>query len=137
MNEKSPIHWLDDYIHEILNRNISKITLSTGKTPSGHIHIGILREILICDALKRVLEEKGKKVQSLLFLDSLDAAKRFPDDIDKDFQIKHIGKPFSLIPCPFKECGCESYAHHFGKELFSTFESFGIKNQIIWSHELY
>jgi len=137
MNKKFSVHWLEDIVDEILNRKVSEITLSTGKTPSGHIHIGILREILICDALRRVLEDKGQKVKSLLFLDSLDAAKRFPDYIDKDFQINHLGKPFSLIPCPFKECGCESYAHHFGEELVSTFENFGIKNQIIWTHELY
>jgi lysyl-tRNA synthetase class 1 len=137
MNTKFSVHWLEDIIQSIIDRKVSRITLSTGKTPSGHVHIGILREILICDALRRLLENKGKNVRSLLFLDSLDAAKRFPDYIRKDFQEEHLGKPFSYIPCPYKECGCESYAHHFGQELISTFKNFGIKNQIIWSHELY
>jgi lysyl-tRNA synthetase class 1 len=137
MNKKSSIHWLDDILEEIMDRKPSKITLATGKTPSGHIHIGILREMLICDALRRILKKSGKSVRSLLFLDSFDAAKRFPNYIDKDFQQKHLGKPFSYIPCPYKECACESYAHHFGNELISTFEQFGIKNQVIWSHELY
>lgn len=137
MNIKFSIHWLEDIINEIMDRKVSRITLSTGKTPSGHVHIGILREILICDALRRLLEKKDKTVRSLLFLDSLDAAKRFPDYIKKEFQDEHLGKPFSYIPCPYKECGCESYAHHFGQELISTFDDFGIKNQIIWTHELY
>lgn len=137
MNTKFSIHWLEDVIDEIMNREGSRITLSTGKTPSGHIHIGILREILICDALRRLIEEKGKKVRSLLFMDSLDAAKRFPEYIEDEFKFKHLGKPFSYIPCPFKDCRCESYAHHFGHELISTFKHFGIKNQVVWSHELY
>ena len=137
MNTKFSVHWLEDIIDEILERGISRITLSTGKTPSGNIHIGILREILICDALRRLLENKGKNVRSLLFMDSLDAAKRFPDYIKKEFQVKHLGKPFSYIPCPYEDCGCESYAYHFGQELISTFENFGINNQVIWSHELY
>jgi len=137
LNEKFPVHWLQDIVDEILERNEPLITLSTGKTPSGHIHLGILREIIICDSLRRVLEKSNKKVRSLLFFDDLDAAKRFPDYINEEFQTKHLGKPFALIPCPFEDCKCESYAHHFGKELYSTFEEFGIKNDIIWTHELY
>ena len=137
ISTKFSVHWLEDIVDKILDRGVSKITLSTGKTPSGHIHIGILREILICDALRRLLEDKGKKVRSLLFMDSLDAAKRFPEYIESKFQNKHLGKPFSYIPCPYEDCRCESYAHHFGQELTSTFTNFGIKNQIIWSHELY
>ncbi len=131
------VHWLEKIINKIERRNQKVVTLATGKTPSGHIHIGILRELIICDAIKRKLEIKNNKVRFFLFIDSLDAAKRFPDYIDRKFQEKHIGKPFSLIPCPFDNCNCESYAHHFGNELISTFDNFGIKNEIIWTHELY
>jgi len=131
------VHWLEDTVEKIMSRNPLEITLSTGKTPSGHIHIGILREIIICDALRRIFNNKGKKVNFYLFLDDFDAAKRFPDYIDVDFQNEHIGKPFALIPCPFKDCGCESYAKHFGNELISTFKDYGIKNEIIWTFTLY
>ena len=137
MNKNFSIHWLEEIYEKISERNISNITLATGKTPSGHIHIGILREILICSALRRIFEHNGYKVNFNLFFDSLDAAKQFPDYIDKKFQKKHEGKPFSYIPCPFKECECKSYAYHFGNELFSIFKDFGIKNDIIWTHELY
>ena len=137
MNKKFPAHWLEEIVDKISERNVQKITLSTGKTPSGHIHVGILREILICDALRRIFEEKGYKVEALLFLDDLDAAKRFPEYIDKNFQKKYLGKSFALIPCPIKECGCKSYAYHFGNELISTFPDFGIKIRAIWTHELY
>ncbi len=137
MKEDFPIHWLGEILNKIETRDLSEITLSTGKIPSGHIHLGILREIIICDSIRRILEKRDKKVNFYLFLDSLDAAKRFPDYINQKFQKLHRGKPFALIPCPFTECKCESYAHHFGNELISTFEEFGIKNEIIWTHELY
>ena len=137
MNKVFQIHWLEEIVREISNRSVTKITLSTGKTPSGHIHLGILREILICDALRRIYEIKGKKVNSILFFDSLDAAKRFPTYIPEKFQRQHLGKPFALIPCPFKHCQCESYAHHFGNELNDNFPNFGIKLEILWTHELY
>ncbi|MFX1555751.1 MAG: lysine--tRNA ligase [Promethearchaeota archaeon] len=137
MNKEFSVHWLEDTVEKILNRNPKIITLSTGKTPSGHIHIGILREVIICDALYRIFEDKGKEVNFYLFMDDFDAAKRFPPYIEKKFQDQHIGKPFALIPCPFKECNCESYAKHFGNELISTFKDFGIKNDIIWTYDLY
>ncbi len=130
-------HWLEEIKTELLLRDIKEIILATGKTPSGHIHIGILREILICDSLRRILEREKKKPNVLLFLDSLDAAKRFPSYIKNEFKNQHLGKPFSFIPCPFKDCGCESYAHHFGNELISTFKDFGINNEVIWAHDLY
>ena len=137
MNEDLPVHWLEEIVEEIYSRRPEEITLSTGKTPSGHIHLGILREILICDALRRIFEDHGKLVQNLLFFDSLDAAKRFPPYIEKDFQKKHVGKPFAMIPCPYDDCNCESYAHHFGNELISVFPDFGIKIKVIWTHLLY
>ncbi|MFX0009718.1 MAG: lysine--tRNA ligase [Candidatus Hermodarchaeota archaeon] len=131
------VHWLEDTIQEISKRNLTKITLSTGKTPSGHIHIGILREIILCDAIRRTFEKNGIKVSFYLFMDDFDAAKRFPEYIDKDYQKEHLGKPFALIPCPYEDCQCASYGYHFGNELISTFKHFGIKNEIIWSYELY
>lgn len=137
MSDEISVHWLEETVDKISKRNPPEITLSTGKTPSGHIHIGILREILICDALRRVFEEKGKMVNSYLFMDDFDAAKRFPEYINTKFQEEHLGKPFALIPCPFEDCKCNSYATHFGNELISTFDKFGIKNQIIWTFELY
>ncbi|MFW9938890.1 MAG: lysine--tRNA ligase, partial [Candidatus Thorarchaeota archaeon] len=137
MNKEFSVHWLEDTVEKILNRDPNIITLSTGKTPSGHIHIGILREVIICDALYRIFEDKGKEVNFYLFMDDFDAAKRFPPYIEEKFQDQHIGKPFALIPCPFKECNCESYAKHFGNELISTFKDFGIKNDIIWTYDLY
>ncbi|MCJ7648899.1 MAG: lysine--tRNA ligase [Candidatus Lokiarchaeota archaeon] len=137
MSREFSVHWLEDTVEKIMSRDPIEITLSTGKTPSGHIHVGILREIIICDALSRIFDKKGKKVNFYLFLDDFDAAKRFPDYIDVKFQREHIGKPFALIPCPFKDCRCESYARHFGNELISTFKGFGIKNEIIWTFSLY
>jgi len=137
LNESFTIHWLEEIVKEIYSHKPNEITLSTGKTPSGHIHLGILREIIICDALRRIFEKDSKIVNNLLFFDSLDAAKRFPPYISKNFQNKHIGKPFAMIPCPYEDCKCESYAHHFGNELIEVFPDFGIKIRIIWTHELY
>ncbi|WP_371801976.1 lysine--tRNA ligase [Candidatus Lokiarchaeum ossiferum] len=134
--DEFPIHWLEGLIQKINGRNLSEIALSTGKTPSGHIHLGIMRELLVCDAIKRIFEEKGKIVHFRLFIDSLDAAKRFPGYIKEDYAKKNIGKPFALIPNPINQ-NDKNYAQYFGEELESIFPLFGIGAKIVWTHELY
>jgi len=129
-------HWLEDIITEIEKRDQENIVLSTGKTPSGHIHLGILRELLICDAIKRILTNRGNNVRFILFIDSLDAAKRFPPYIPEVYNNIHLGKPFSLLPNPFQNDG-RNYAQFFGEELAATFQEFGIGAEITWTHELY
>ena len=141
-------HWLEDIIDKILARNTDEIVLSVGKTPSGRIHLGIMRETLICDGLRRKLQSQGKKVKYRIFFDSLDAAKRFPSYIPKEFQKKYVGQPFSLIPNPLtfdpkKDSeqtsvnDDDSYAKAFGGELISTFPEFGIEVEPVWTNNLY
>ncbi|TFH26171.1 MAG: lysine--tRNA ligase, partial [Promethearchaeota archaeon] len=136
-NKKYPAHWLEGIVKEIEERNLKEIYLSTGKTPSGHIHLGIMRELLICDGLRRIFSEKGIPVKFRLFIDDLDAAKRFPSYIPETYAKKYIGKPFALIPNPFDQNDNLNYAEVFGKELESTFKELGIHAEIVWTHELY
>ena len=139
MSEEYPVHWLEQYYKQILARNTDIINLSTGKTPSGHIHLGILREIIICDALRRLFEKQGKKVNFRLFFDSLDAAKRFPDYVLQRSKIltkDHLGKPFAHIPDPYGT-GAKSYAHLFAQELLDALVYFGVKIEPIFADDLY
>ena len=92
-------HWLTSYAEEIIQRNASPIILNTGKTTSGKIHIGILRELVICDALQRILEKEEHKSKFLFFIDDFDSAKHFPDYVPAKFE-KYLGMPFSDIPDP-------------------------------------
>lgn len=137
MNSEYAIHWLEDSIEKILTRDTDKIVISAGKTPSGHVHVGILRELIIGDALQRILKDRGNDVLFRIYFDSLDAAKRFPPYIDRNFAKKHAGKPFACIPNPFPDTEDPSYAEYFGNELFNALPKFGISIQAIWSHELY
>ena len=131
-----PDHWLEGIIWKILERNAEEVNLSTGKTPSGHVHVGILRELLICETLRRILESKNIPVNYRLFFDSLDAAKHFPDYISQEYGEQYAGRPFALIPNPFEDDG-RSFAQYFGDELSANFDELGINVQINWTHELY
>lgn len=137
MTQQYVDHWLEEVVKQIENRNPQKIVLSTGKTPSGHIHLGILRELVICDSLRRIFEQKGKKLEFRLFFDSLDAAKRFPNYIPENIAKNELGKPFALIPPPFNDFPGNNYAEYFGNELIASFKELGIKVEVVWTHELY
>jgi len=137
-NPKSvyPTHWLNKIIEEIELRNTKEIALSTGKTPSGHIHMGILREIIICDSLRKFFQNQDKKVKFRLFFDDLDAAKRFPSYIPKEHASKNLGIPFAFQPDPFNKTK-KSYAEVMGDELTDTFREIGIVAEIVWTHNIY
>lgn len=137
MSNQYPIHWLESIVEKIEERKPKQIVISAGKTPSGHVHLGILRELIIGDSIKRIFEEKGELVKFRIYFDSLDAAKRFPPYIDKEYAKKNIGKPFALISSPFKGSEANSYAEFFVKELMDTLPEFGINIESVWSHKLY
>ncbi len=126
--------WIEEAVEELLKRNPDKIVINSGKSISGRIHIGIFRELFICDSLRRILEKKGCDVEFYFLLDDYDPAKRFPSYIPADYN-KYIGVPFSDIPSPFSEG--ESYAEFFANELISTFPSFGLNPKILWTSKLY
>ncbi|MHA1766493.1 MAG: lysine--tRNA ligase [Promethearchaeota archaeon] len=131
-----PIHWIQMISNQIEERNMEQIVLATGKTPSGFIHLGIMRELLICDGLYRIFKNKDKNVRFILFIDDLDAAKRFPSYIPEEISKKYLGYPFHLIPNPILKDD-RSYAKYFGEDLISTFSEIGISANVIWTHNLY
>ena len=131
-----PIHWIETISKQIEKRNADQIVLATGKTPSAYVHLGIMRELLICDGLFRIFKKKGKNVRFVLFIDDLDAAKRFPSYIPQEFSKKYLGYPFLFIPNPILEDE-RSYARYFGDKLISTFSEMGISADVIWTHNLY
>lgn len=126
--------WLEEIVEEILERKADKIIINSGKSISGRVHIGILRELFICDSLRRMLKRKGLNTEFYFILDDYDPAKRFPPYIPKDYD-KYIGVPFSDIPSPAG--GEESYARYFASELISSLPEFGLNPKIIWTSQLY
>lgn len=132
-----PNHWIERIIQNIDARHPKEINLATGKTPSGHIHLGIMRELLICEAIRKKYSQRSIPVKFRLFMDSLDAAKRFPSYIPPKYAEKNLGKPFALIPNPFDPSDNQSYAEYFGNELAQTFTEIGINAELVWSDKLY
>ncbi len=132
--EEFSIHWIQDIMDEVLKRDVDVYRISTGKSTSGSIHIGFVRELVIADAIKRKLLEAGKKAHTLLVMDDFDPVRSFPPRVSLSLE-EWLGKPYSDVP---DEDGCcVSFGAHKALELIETFPEFGVNPEVIWQSEIY
>ncbi len=128
------IHWIQDVLNDVLARDEDQFLISSGKSPSGSIHIGILRELIIADVIKRKLLEMGKRARTIFFIDDYDPLRSFPPSVTLSID-EWAGVPYSDVPDPFG-C-CKSFGAHWANELIETFPDFGLDPEIVWNSELY
>ncbi len=127
------IHWADVIAEKLLERS-ERHRIATGITPSGHIHLGNLREIVIADAVRRALEEKGGKAEIIYIADTFDPLRRRYPFLPEEYE-KFVGMPLSEIPDPE---GCHgSYAEHFLQPFLESLEKLGIELTVKKADEMY
>ena len=109
-------HWADVMAEEIIGSG-KKHLVATGITPSGHIHIGNMREVVTADATYRALLDQGANAEIIYVADTYDPLRKVYPFLDESFA-PHVGKPISDIPCVCRECA--SYAEHLLKPFNSN-----------------
>jgi lysyl-tRNA synthetase class 1 len=110
--------------------------VNDSKTPSGTVHIGSLRGVVLHDAIHRALLQAGRPSRFLYGVDDLDPmdsqALLTPDAVDR-----FMGVPLAHVPAP-PGSSAPSYARYFAGELFmGTFQGLGVEPEIYWMSELY
>lgn len=110
--------------------------VNDSKTPSGTVHIGSLRGVVLHDAIHRALIAAGRPSRFLYGVDDLDPmdsqALLTPDAFER-----YMGVPLAHVPSP-DGSDADSYARYFVGELFiGTFAGLGITPEIYWMSELY
>ena len=139
MSEAKPIykHWIETVVDDLVKRGDVPTVLSTAKTPSGPIHIGISRELVYCSVFEKLLEERGVETDFIFTVDDMDSIKKFPPGVPEAFMkhTEYIGKPMVDVPCPYGDC--ENWGKHYAQELIDTFNDFGLFPRVIWAHKLY
>jgi lysyl-tRNA synthetase class 1 len=131
--EEYSIHWVEDVVNEVLSRDVNEYIISSGKSTSGAIHIGFVRELVIGDVIKRELHKLGKKARTLFVVDDFDPIRSFPPTVS--LSDDWMGTPYSDIPDEFG-C-CESFGAHWANELIGTFAAFGLDPEVVWASKLY
>jgi len=126
-------HWADVVADEVLIKG-KKHLVATGITPSGHIHIGNMREVVTADAAYRAVADKGGDSEFIYIADTYDPLRKVYPFLDESYA-EHVGKPLSEIPCP---CGeHKNYAEHFLEPFLEALEHLGIHPKVYRADELY
>lgn len=125
------IEWVEKIVEEVGEK---EHVIATGVSPSGPIHIGNMREVLIADAVYKRLVEKGIDAKFIYIVDTYDPLRRLYPFLPKEFE-EHVGKPLSEIPDPWG-C-CPNYADHFLIPFLESMEKLGVELDVFKAGELY
>ncbi|MGY5881113.1 MAG: lysine--tRNA ligase [Candidatus Thorarchaeota archaeon] len=132
--EEFSIHWIRDLVDEVLEKDPEEYKIVTGKSMSGSVHIGFMKELIIADVIKRELQALGKKAKSVFIADDFDPIRAFPPSLTLSPD-EYMGVPYSDAPDPHG-C-CESLSAHWINELVETFPAFGVDPEVVSQSKLY
>lgn len=99
--------------------------INDSKTPSGRVHVGALRGVLLHDAVFRALRSRGVPVRYLYGVDDYDPLDEIPTGQDAHF-VEHVGKPLCNVPAP-RGSTAPDMATHFIGEFFDVFDEIGVE----------
>ena len=129
------MHWSLAIAQDIVSkRKEQKHVVATGITPSGDIHVGNLREIIVADAVHTALVDMGVDARLIYIADTFDPLRKRYPFLPQEYE-SHVGKPLSEIPDP--EGRLASYADHFVQPFLDSLHDLGIKIEIFRADELY
>ena len=110
-------------------------TINDSKTPSGRVHVGALRGVIIHDVMFRVLKERGVPVRYLYGVDDYDPVDEIPYGQREHFE-KYLGAPLCNTPPP-DGSNATDMAEHFIREFFQVFEELGVKVETYRMRDIY
>lgn len=127
--------WADKVAEELKKRKLPLEWVDDMKTPSGRIHVGALRGVVIHDLVYKALQEKGVKTKYTYIFDDHDPMDSLPVYLSKEKFEKYLGIPLYKVPSPVE--GFKNYADYYAKEFQTVFNTIGCQPEIIWATDLY
>lgn len=127
--------WADKVAEELKKRKLSLEWVDDMKTPSGRIHVGSLRGVVIHNLVYRALIKAGVKAKYTYIFDDHDPMDALPIYLPKEKFEKYLGMPLFKVPSPEK--GFENYAKYYALEFKDVFNKIGCHPEILWSTDLY
>lgn len=127
--------WADKIASEIIKSGKHKpYWVDDMKTPSGKIHVGALRGVVIHDLAYKALLDKKVKAKYTYVFDNHDPMDDLPVYLPKSFE-KYLGMPLYKVPSPVK--GFENYAEYYAKDFIEVFTKIDCHPEILWATDLY
>jgi len=127
--------WVDVIVEDILaSRPADRYVVNDAKSPSGPIHVGSLRGVVLHDCVARGLRERGAGTTFLYGFDDYDPMDSRPAALPAEFD-RYLGMPLSEVPAP--EPGAASYGRYYGLGFAAVWTRLGATPEVYWTSELY
>ena len=109
-------------------------TCASGISPSGPVHLGNLRELMVPHLVADQVRRDGAECLDILSWDDYDRFRRVPAGYPESFA-EHIGRPLTAVPDP---CGeHENWAEHFKDPLRDALARLGIRVTEVSQTQMY
>jgi lysyl-tRNA synthetase, class I len=109
--------------------------VNDSKTPSGRVHVGSLRGVVIHDVIQRALKHANKPPKFLYGVDDYDALDTVPHYLDQEKFSPYLGFPLCNVPSPRENAS--DYAKYFMGEFLEVFEYLGVRPEVYYLRDLY
>ena len=135
-NSIKPMFWADRIAKTIIDSGKYKpYWVDDMKTPSGRIHVGSLRGVIIHDLVYKALLDAGNSATFTYVFEDQDPMDALPHYLDANKWSQYLGQPLFTIPSPDDKA--PSFAHFYANEFQEVFNKIGATPQILWSGDLY
>lgn len=125
--------WVDKIASDLKKRKLYHV--DDMKTPSGRVHVGALRGVIIHDLIYEALLDVGHQAVYTYVFNDHDPMDELPIYLDKEKYEPHLGKPLYKVPSP--EEGFNNYGHFWAQEYIDVFVKLGARPELVWSSQLY
>lgn len=127
--------WADKVAEEIIKSgNYKPYWVDDMKTPSGRVHVGALRGVIVHDLAYKALKDKGVDAKFSYVFENHDPMDDIPSYLDRAKYEKYLGMPLFKIPSPEGE---GDFASFYALEFQKVFNAMGAYPEIIWTKDLY
>lgn len=126
------MYWPEALSKEIQKRLEEPYHVDDMKTPSGQIHIGSLRGVIIHDIIHKQFLKEGKQSIYTYIYNDMDPMNKVP--VYLEGYESELGKPLFKIKAPE---GDSTYAEYFADIFTNAFNTMGAYPQILYSSAMY
>ena len=127
--------WVDSVAQELKKRKLPLEWVDDAKTPSGRIHVGSLRGVVVHDLVYKALKSLGVNAKYTYIFDNHDPMDALPNYLPKEQFERYLGLPLFKVPSPEK--GFNNYAEYYAFEFKNVFNKIGCNPEILWTANLY
>src|SRR5579871_1301227 len=127
--------WADSIANELKKRKLPLEWVDDMKTPSGRIHVGALRGVVVHDLVYKALQQAGVNAKYTYVFENHDPMDDIPSYLPQEKYEQYLGLPLFKVPSP--EEGYKDYAEFYALEFKKVFNAIGCDPEIIWTKDLY